>query len=239
LPKASAPQKPDFEPLTDTSVIARYLQYSSDSLETISFYSPEENLRFAGLAKKINSADLSMNIEIDSPSLRDYDMFKSAAELKRVQSVRLQFSINETYFFATAEIIDVKYTVLTVRVQPPIFKLQRRDAVRVKVGPSFHCTLQMGSQIYTPYDLSASGLCLIVPPENRLFFRLNDIISAAEFSFKEKAAKVDLEVKSILPQKKNNHLKIGLRFLKMASGMEQEIAREAYLYTQKIWSRWI
>ena len=228
----------EFERLEDKSVIGRYLRYIIESSEAVAFFHPEENIRVKGLAKRADAVALTVEVELDEAST-DLTRLKEAFEKKRADQLRIQFALNEAYFFANSELISIYERRLSLRLLLPIFKLQRRDAVRVKVSDSFPCKLKLGNESYIPTDLSATGLSLTVPADKQPLFKPRDILMAAELTFQNKTVEVDLEVKSVETQKKTNKIKVGIRFLKLANTMEQEIAREAYLYTQKIWSRWI
>jgi hypothetical protein len=47
-------------------------------------------------------------------------------------------------------------------------------------------------------------------------------------------------VKNVLNHSKDGlKVKVGLRFKGLPASTEQMIAREAYLHTHKIWSRWL
>jgi hypothetical protein len=59
-------------------------------------------------------------------------------------------------------------------------------------------------------------------------------------TFLGKEIKVDLEVKNVLPADKSGvKWKVGFRFKGLPGAIEQMIAREAYLHTHKIWSRFL
>ena len=121
----------------------------------------------------------------------------------------------------------------------PMFKLQRREALRIRLTDP-KCTIQLGQQSHPLYDISAGGLSILVSLQEEKNYPKGQRFPKSTLQFLGKELKVDLEVKNLITHGKDGaKVKVGFHFVALPAAIEQMIAREAYLYTHKIWSRWL
>jgi c-di-GMP-binding flagellar brake protein YcgR len=221
--------------------VERYLRYAVDFREKFSCLLDPAPPRFDAFAKAMDSENLSLTLEITETSYAS--LLKG--EVNRLENLpkdlRLSFAVNEALYFIHTRLVEKKSRQLTVAVDVPIFKLQRRNAVRIKVSESHQASIEVGEKTYIPHDLSASGLSFVVMPDQESDFIPKQIFRSCRLRFSSLDVPVDLEVIGVNSFKGENDrlLKVGFRFLGLTAAVEQHIAREAYLYTHKIWSRWI
>jgi c-di-GMP-binding flagellar brake protein YcgR len=129
---------------------------------------------------------------------------------------------------------------LVVKADMPMYKLQRREAMRIKLSASDKATVKLGRDVHPLFDISAGGLSIVVPLAEEQHYKKEQSFPGSVLTFQGKEIKVDLEVKNVLSHGKDGvRVKIGLHFKNLPSAVEQQIVREAYLYSHKIWSRWL
>jgi c-di-GMP-binding flagellar brake protein YcgR len=128
-----------------------------------------------------------------------------------------------------------------MKIEFPIYKLQRRNALRIRVLDEHEGRINLAGEIFEIHDISAGGLSLITPPHRINDFPKGKFFTKSALRFAGLELKVDIEVISASKIRKaelSDH-KIGLRFHGLSPSAEQSIAKEAYLHTHKIWSRWL
>jgi c-di-GMP-binding flagellar brake protein YcgR len=151
----------------------------------------------------------------------------------------LSFAVNDVLFFAPADVTKRDSALLSAEVHLPIYKMQRRDAMRLKILHEHKASITIDGKAYIPYDLSATGLSFVIMPNEVALFPLRRMLQSCRLIFAGLEAFVNLEVMSMARLKRDNErlLKVGMRFMGLSPAFEQKLAKEAYLYTHKIWSR--
>jgi c-di-GMP-binding flagellar brake protein YcgR len=236
-----APKDKDLEPIKDKKVVERYLRYALDFREKFYCLLDPAPPRFEALLKKLDLENLSLELEITEAS---YDSL-SKGETKRLESLpkdlRLSFAVNDVLYFLHSRLVERRTRQIAVTVDLPMFKLQRRDAVRIKPLESHNASVEVEGKNYLLHDLSASGLSFVVMPDQEREFIPKQLFRSCRLRFTTLDVPVDLEVMGItrMRQEGSQLFKVGFRFLGLTAAVEQHLAREAYLYTHKIWSRWL
>ena len=236
-----APKDKDLEPIKDKKVVERYLRYALDFREKFYCLVDPAPPRFEALLKKLDLENLSLELEITEAS---YDAL-SRGETKRLEALpkdlRLSFAVNDVLYFLHSRLVERKSRQISVAVDMPMFKLQRRDAVRIKPLDSHKASVEVEGKNYLLHDLSASGLSFVIMPDQEHDFIPKQLFRSSRLRFTTLDVPVDLEVigLTIIRQENGALFKVGFRFLGLTAAVEQHLAREAYLYTHKIWSRWL
>jgi hypothetical protein len=236
-----APKEKELEPVKDRKVVERYLRYASEFRELASCLADKESFRFEGQIRSFKPGALSVDLEISMESFQSLTREELARLDTPPSEVRFSFSVNDVLFFAHARVLERKTRSLSLGVDLPVFKLQRRDAMRIKVLEEHNASITIEGKSYIPHDLSATGLSFVVMLDEEALFPLRRIIQSCRLHFAGLDVPVNLEVMSVSRlRKEDGHLlKVGFRFLGLSPATEQKLAREAYLHTHKIWSRWL
>jgi hypothetical protein len=234
----TAPRE-ELEPITELETITRYLRYAHEFRETFSLLVEPEQLRLETLVASFVDDGLRLGLEIPPESFQHLTDEEKALLDAPAQKFRLSFAVNDILFFARSELVKRNVRVLDLKVKPPIYKLQRRDAVRIKLLDSQDGSITIAGKTYFLHDLSASGLSFETTSGHENDFPPRTMIQSCVLRFSGLEAKVNLEVMGVSKMKKDNLLKVGFRFMGLSPAIEQKIAREAYLHTHKIWNRWI
>jgi hypothetical protein len=229
------------EPVADLSMVQRYLRYGLEFHEIVSCYIEDANLRFDTSMKNVDPEKLFIEMDVTEESWDKFTPEALAAIDRPTAGIRLSYSVNEATFFIQTKFMFRQANRITVKAEMPMYKLQRREALRIKVLLEHKATLKLGQQPVMPvYDISAGGLSVVVTLEEQKEYQKGQLFPGATLAFQGKDIKVNLEVKNILGHSKDGlKWKIGLSFKNLPASVEQMIAREAYLQTAKIWRRWL
>ena len=229
------------EPVADLSMVQRYLKYGLEFHEIISCYIEDANLRFDTTMKSVDPDKLFIEMDVTDESFAKLNKAGLEAIDSAQGGIRLSYSVNEATFFIQAKFQFRQANRIVVKAEMPMYKLQRREALRIKVLLEHKATLKLeGKPLMQVYDISAGGLSVVVTLEEQQEYKKGQLYPAATLAFQGKDIKVNLEVKNILGHSKDGlKWKLGLSFKGLPASVEQMIAREAYLQTAKIWSRWL
>jgi c-di-GMP-binding flagellar brake protein YcgR len=236
-----APKEKELEPVKDKKVVERYLRYALDFREKFSGLVEPGPLRFDAFLRAFDAENFVLSLQISDGS---YDLL-GESEKRRLdklpKEIRLSFAVNDVLYFLHARPLAKKLKAIDAEIDLPMFKLQRRDAVRIKVTDSQMGRIEVGEKNYVLHDLSASGLSFVIMPDQEGEFIPKQIFRSCRLRFSGLDVPVDLEVIGLSRLKEENDrlLRVGFRFLGLTAAVEQHLAREAYLHTHKIWSRWI
>jgi c-di-GMP-binding flagellar brake protein YcgR len=234
------PAKDDLEPVNDLKMAQRYLQYGVEFREPISCYVEDAGLRFDAYLQSVDTEKLLLELETTEESFQKLDSNHLAAVDRPQGDLRLSYSVNEATFFVHGQVQGRSQRRIVVKASMPMYKLQRREALRIKVLDSHKATVQLGGVVHSLFDISAGGLSIVVKLLDEKDFRKQQAFPNSLLRFLGKEIRVDLEVKNVLTHSKDGQkVKVGFRFKNLAPSVEQVIAREAYLHTHKIWSRWL
>jgi hypothetical protein len=237
------PKKAENElaPVDDVQVVGRYFRYAIELREPVSCFQGDGAVNF--LARTVSFDPTSRHLELEIPEsvfgrLSKWDF----AHLDRpLGKIRLSYSVNEVTFFVHAVLQGRTERRLSLHVDLPVFKLQRREALRIKVLESHKASVKLTDNLDLPiHDISAGGLGLVVTEMQKDQIQAEGGFPKAVLSFAGKDYTVSLELKTLGPTGRGDLMwKVGLNFHNLPATVEQTIAREAYLHTHKIWSRWL
>lgn len=231
----------ELEALPEPETIARYLRYAHEFKESFSLLVEPEKLRLEALVTSFVDQDLLLGLEIPAETFAKLsDADKNLLDAKE-QKLRLGFCVNDILFFAQSQLVKRNVRQLDLQVKSPLYKLQRRDSVRIKLLESQKASIEITGKKYLLHDLSASGISFVVMEGDEEKFPPRTMLQNCLLQFSGLEAKVNLEVMGLSKMKKagSRLLKVGFRFLGLPASLEQKIAKEAYLHTHKIWNRWI
>jgi len=230
----------DLQPVTDLKMVQRYLKYGLEFHEILSCVLEEGGLRFEAQLCSIDEPTLTLELEINEESFAKFDS-NSLGSIDQAQGgVRFSYSVNEATFYVHGKIQRRHSRRVALRADMPMYKLQRRDSLRIKVLESHRASVKLGSSTLPLFDISAGGISVVVPIAQEKIYRQQQAFPGSVLHFVDKEFKVDLEVKNVLSHSKEGlRVKVGFRFKALPAAIEQLIAREAYLQTHKIWSRWL
>jgi len=230
----------NLEPIAETPTIFRYLKYAFDFKEYVSVLVEGTGQRLEGLTVTKVEPSLLFGLEIPAPLFSSLSADEKDSFAKAGQIFRLTFSINDVEFFAQGKFQKRNVRELFLQISSPIFKLQRRDSIRMK-APKGMASIEIDGAVYEIEDISASGLSILVTPEQLEKFPLRTTLISCGLKFSGLNLKVNLDVMNHLKRKDKSSmlLKVGFRFISLPQKAEQKIAREAMLYSQKLWKQWI
>ncbi len=235
------PKNEELEPLTNPKMVERYLRYAVDLRELTSCYLESAQLRFEGFVTSFDPSTLAIQLDITSEAFAPISLEDLRALDSPDAKLRLSFSVNDVLFFLHTRCQGRLVNRLELAVDLPLYKLQRREALRIKVMHAHGASLELNGKNYAPYDISAAGMSIWVDLETMDTFAKSQVYEGARLKFLGKEIVSKLEVISISRLKKDDdrHWKVGFRFLELPQAAEQALAKEAYLHTHRIWSRWI
>jgi c-di-GMP-binding flagellar brake protein YcgR len=235
-----APEK-ELQPISDPKIIDRYLRYSFDFKELATCSTEPENYTFDAKIAGYEAESYSLDLEILDSEFASLHYEAQASLDAAEKPIRVSFAVNDVLFFAHARITKRDQKLLTISIDQPVFKLQRREAVRIRVTDEFKASVEFNKQKYTPHDLSAGGLSLVMAKEDTDRFPKGAVFKGAKLAFGGKEYATELEATGAHPLRKGNcsTWKVGFRFRVLPAMAENAIAKEAYLHTQKIWARWL
>lgn len=230
----------DLEPVKDLKMVQRYLKYGIEFHEIVACFIEDANLHFNASIRSIDAESLDISMEIEEESFTKLDSNTLAAIDRSQHPVRLSYSVNEATLFVHGKFQRRSTRQIVVRAELPMFKLQRREALRMKVLAASNTTIKLGTNVYPLFDISAGGIGIVVGLDEEYLYKTQQIFPACTLNFLGKEIKVNLEVKNILSASKDGlKWKVGFQFKALPAAIENMIAREAYLQTSKIWSRWL
>ncbi|MGZ3741980.1 MAG: hypothetical protein ACXVB9_21565, partial [Bdellovibrionota bacterium] len=184
----------DLEPVADIKTVQRYLKYGVEFHETVSCFVEDANLRFDAHLKSVEDATLTLELEILEEAFTKLDSNQLSAVDQSQARIRLSFSVNEATFFVHAKIQRRATRRLVVKADMPMFKLQRREALRIKVMDSHKATVKLGTTVLPLFDISAGGLSVVVNLDQEKAYKKQQAFPGSVLSFLGKDFKVDLEV---------------------------------------------
>jgi c-di-GMP-binding flagellar brake protein YcgR len=231
----------DLEPVSDLKMIQRYLKYGIEFHEPASCLLAEGKLNFEAQLKSMDEKNLVVDLDLTEDSFKTL----SLEQLKQLEipqgEIRISYSVNEATFFLHGRIQGRQANRIVVKASLPMYKLQRREALRIKVMENHKAYVVLGQDLKMPlFDISAGGVSFLVTLEKSGEYKKGQLFSNSTLSFIGKEIKVNLEVQNILQHgKEGMKFKVGLKFKGLPASVEQMIAKEAYLHTHKIWSRWL
>lgn len=230
-----AEQKPALEPIHNKTISDRYLKFALEFREPVSCLLEERKEGFR--AQVVEWEKEKLHLEILPPS---YDALSAETKLALSQpglSLILSYSVSEVLVFAHVKVKFTKARRLETEIQFPILKLQRRNALRVKIVPGHKAELKINGQVFPVYDISAGGLGIVAGPEDLRKFPAQANFPGCEISFLNQTAIVDLKCMSQNQSRIKDRWKIGFQFLNLPKPMENLVMREAYLENQQMWTR--
>lgn len=229
----------DLEPVSDLKTVHRYLRYGIEFHEQVSCYIESADLSFTAELRAADKDSFLIELDIEAESFAQLNYVSLGVIDQPQTAVRLSYSVNEATFFVQARVQERKVRKLTVKAELPMYKLQRRESMRIKVLESHQASIQLGKEVHPVFDIGAGGLSIVVGAAQASQFPKQQIFPA-QLKFIGNEIKVNLEVKNVLKFGKDDlKIKIGFRFRGLPAAFEQLIVREAYLHTHKIWSRWL
>ena len=230
----------DLEPVADLKMVQRYLKYGLEFHELVTCVLEDGGLRFEAQLHAVEDATLLLELEIEEDALAKLDSNQLSSVDQPQAGVRISYSVNEATFFVHGKIQRRSGRRLSLQADMPMYKLQRRESLRIKVLESHKASVKLGTITLPLFDISAGGISVVVPIDQEKTYKQKQAFPASVLYFVGKEFKVDLEVKNVLGHTKDGlKVKVGFKFKALPASIEQLIAREAYLHTAKIWSRWL
>jgi len=232
----------DFTPIKSEEIVHRYLLYATDLRAHIQCHVQETDINFTTRARHIDG----LNIELRHPADQtDPEILLDKINQTATRTIDISYKIDEISIFATTDFLRIDKKSIFIRAKPPIYKLQRRDHLRVKPGSDIHCYVVIppdniaGSERITPSDISTGGFALILPEDEAEIFEKNMSLNQMQCVFGDIKTMIDAKVMSnvALKNSKPPMHKIGFAFKKLPNQLDQAIVRYAYRHSQRIWSR--
>jgi hypothetical protein len=241
---AGAPSDKDLEPLSDRKVVDRYLRYALDFKEIATCTAGDgapPPVHFTASILDFSAAAFSLRLEINEDNFADLNYEQRASLDQAARPLRLSFSVNDVLFFAHARIFARQEREISVTLDLPVFKLQRREAVRIKIMKEHAASLELNGKKFIPHDLSAGGVSVVMDKEEKDRYAKGWVFEPVVLRFAGREFRAKLEVAGSHPLRKDSDRlwKVGFRFRDLPPAAEDSITREAILYTQKIWARWL
>lgn len=239
---AGAPTDQNLEPLSDRKVVDRYLRYALDFKEIATCTSDAApKLHFTANLLEFGPDAFALKIEIHEDPFADLNYEQRASLDQPERALRLSFSVNDVLFFAHARVVARQERQLSVALDLPVFKLQRRSAVRLKIMKEHAACLELNGKKFIPHDLSAGGVSVVMDKNEKDRYAPAWEYPGVVLRFAGREFRSTLVVAGAHPLRKDSDRlwKVGFRFKDLPPAAEDAITREAILYTQKIWARWL
>ena len=233
-----------FEPIHDVKVIERYLKYTIDLKEPIQCLVKETKIRFDAAAKAIKPGTTQITIRSPLALTSQEKLLKDINETTE-RKVNISFKVQDTLYFIVCSVLSVQEDLIILSAEAPMYKLQRRSALRFKPDAKLKCSASFPTHIFSEnlkklsvFDLSTGGFSIAVPVTGAEWFEEKQSYDI-DFSFADQDLKLKVKMANIKPDSnmKNPGWRIGFKFESLPAKLEQGIAKEAYAYTQKIFSK--
>lgn len=229
----------DLEPVTDLKVAERYLRYGLEFRQIVDCYIEDANLRFEGTLENVDPKTFVLHLDLTKTCYSQLLRGGISSVDRPGGEIRLSYSVNEATLFAHTKFQGRTQQRLIVKAEMPMYKLQRRDALRFKITQNHNASVELLEKEFPLHDISATGMSILADTELQEAFKNQALFLKVKMSFLGSHV-VNLELKNILPfGKDGKRVKVGFRFRALNSRIEQLIAKEAYLISSKIWSRWL
>ncbi|MCO5143758.1 MAG: PilZ domain-containing protein [Oligoflexia bacterium] len=231
----------EIEEVHDIKVVERYIKYAEDMhIEVFLFFNGNDETPLEGTLKpyalRANPNEINFEISQTKFSNLSEDLRKSINS--QGIDIKGSFSVNEILFVFHANLLVLKGNSLRLLYHTPFYRIQRRASLRYKIPKAEKVEIEISGQLFSLFDLSASGFSIVGKEAELLLIEKNQTFKKCKFKFHEKECFVDVKAMSRFFQE-NKMMKIGFKFLNLNSEFDRLIARAAYLHSQKFWSRWI
>lgn len=232
------PNRPDkdLDPIHDKKVIGRYLQFVQEYEEPVFCLLKEKELPFECVAVSVDESKLEIEVAPAENSPAPEEIWKKHQDAVE-RKILIQFKAQDVLFFADALIKRPATNKLTIALDLPVWKLQRRSALRLRVVDSMNCSLKLKGRKFAPDDISAGGFSILLDAEEATLFNDGELIENIFFQFKDRQHSLSVEVTSHARPRQDGMIRIGFKFIKPPPTLESEIAREAYWFNQKVWGK--
>ena len=231
----------ELEPIKDKKTVDRYLRYALELNELITCAVDGTDVTFDALPISIDHVTNTFEIEIDESTFTNFSVYALEMIDRQGSLLRINYTVHEVLLFGRGAIRERNMRRLRLVMEPTLFKMQRREALRIKPLLAHEASIKVDNVTYNIHDISANGLSVIVAIEDlKPFLNKGEVKKTCRLSFCKLEADVDIEIASQHRSKKDaTRFKIGFRFLNLTGPIEQKIAQEAYTQTHQIWSRWL
>ena len=232
-----------FTPIDNEKIVERYLRYMDDLKAPVLCAVRETDIRFETTAIRVVDHRIlhlrMMNSVLSPTSLRD------RTEATKSQRIDVSYHAHDILIFAATKLVKAHKDGISLEVERPIYKLQRREHLRVKPERDIVCRATLAFpeekrfEDHTPYDVSAGGFSLLVTQAEAEAFRIGQEFKLVSFRFGPNEVMLQATVKNKVPIKgpRKVSIKVGFLVKAMPAALEREISRYAYLSTQKILGR--
>ena len=230
--------QPGLEPIESSATAARYLQYSVEFNLPLTLHLGESETSFEAKAASFDPGTFTLVVEIIDEEF--HALVKTNSDQKfSEQKIRISFSLDEIVFFAKSFLTGHKLSHYALGISPPIYKLQRRETLRIRITDEFKASVTILGKKWPLADLSVGGLGFFVPVFEQDQFPVGFDFPKSSLEFLGKSFPVVIRVMSavLVRQNKLVRIKVGMQFLNLPPSVEQVIAKEAYVYSQKLWSK--
>lgn len=240
MPKTA---KSQFTPIQDARTVGRYIRYMDDLKCDVHCAIRETDIRFDTTVIKMPEprvVHLRLRNELMSPMALK-ERFNATAARK----VDLSFKAHDILIFASTNVRSIDKDGIILEVESPIYKLQRRENLRVKPTADTECWVRFlhprtRSEVkLVPYDISSGGLSVVVNDVDLPEYAEGQEIKNVNFRFGPHEVLVNTAVMNAvkIAGSSKPRYKIGLKIVAMPAALEQEISRYAYLASQRILGR--
>ena len=235
-----------FNPIDDERIADRYLGYIEDLNATLNCSIRNTELRFeakptAGVKNRV------MKLRPNA----------AVAEYKKLQQLLNEAGSNEMDFnykaqdiliFVTAKVTKIDDLGISLLIDYPIFKLQRRENLRVCPEPTVKCEVSItktGLLVplkVRPFDISLGGFSVVVNQADKKVFKIDDEVRGIRLNFMENTNLIAAKVVNVieLKNKTRQEFKIGFSLIdELPPQLEQDIIRYAYDVSQRQTNRQI
>lgn len=232
-----------FTPIENEKIIERYLRYMEDLNAPVLCAVRETGIRFETTAIRIvddRIVHLRMKNDVISP-----EALRKSVMATNSQRVDISYHAHDILIFASTKLNKAHKDGISLEVERPIYKLQRREHLRVKPGTDIDCLATLSfveekrHEEHAPYDLSGGGFSILVSQDAAVRFMVGMQFRNVSFRFGPHEVLLQAVVKNKVPIRgpRKVNIKIGFNVTDMPVALEREITRYAYLSTQKILGR--
>jgi len=228
-----------FTPIDDVETAKRYMKYAQELNPELDCALIDTKIRFKSRA--VESTGTKMQIHTPSSAMSAEKLLRAVNETTDRQ-IDISFKVNEVMIFASLKVVSLDKNTIKLSVIFPVYKLQRRENLRVKIMTDSVCKISFfhpdnttKELNFTPYDLSVSGFSVLLDEEKAANYIEGMDMTRAQLNFN--ASKVNVLVKVVNRFKLEGttskpQVKVGFSMGKVPPKLESEITRFASQHRQ-------
>ena len=174
-------------------VAERYLRYGLEFRQIVTCYIEDAGLRFEATLENVDPKTLVLHLDLSKEWYAKL-LRSGISSIDRPNGeIRLSYSVNEATLFAHTKMQGRTQKRMIVKAEMPMYKLQRREALRFKATKVHNGTLDLLEHEFPIFDISATGISVIAEIEHEEAFKNQALWPKVKMKFLGSTNIVNLE----------------------------------------------